>query len=206
MHKVLPLVMCFFTSFFSFSQQSDFLSLKKKDRTIKNYFKGAPIEFVHVNGYYISGIIERIYKDTLYVKQYDVRMAPTFWGTRTRDTMGHYDLRFHYKEISSIPKPEKSFEFVRNGTLFMIAGGGYAFLHTFNSLIQKTQIDRSTPHLTRSAFSFGPKCCAALKTCVCISTIMIAFKFNQFYRFLFERPVMNSPWLEFYINYLRTFF
>ncbi len=144
MHKVLPLVMCFFTSFFSFSQQSDFLSLKKKDRTIKNYFKGAPIEFVHVNGYYISGIIERIYKDTLYVKQYDVRMAPTFWGTRTRDTMGHYDLRFHYKEISSIPKPEKSFEFVRNGTLFMIAGGGYAFLHTFNSLIQKTQIDPAT--------------------------------------------------------------
>jgi len=140
-HKALLLVSCSFISFFSFSQQSDFLSLRKKDRTIKNYFKGAPIEFIHVNGSYVSGTIERIYKDTLYVKQYDVRMAPTFWGTRIQDTIGHYDLRFHYKEIAAIPKPGKSFEFVRNGTLFMIVGGGYAFLHTFNALIQKTKID-----------------------------------------------------------------
>ncbi|HEX5025030.1 MAG TPA: hypothetical protein VFV68_07145 [Agriterribacter sp.] len=141
MHKALLLVTCFFTSSFSFSQQSDFLSFRKKDRTIKNYFKGAPIEFVHINGSYVSGTIERIYKDTLYIKQYDVRMAPTPWGTRTPDTIGHYDLRFYYKEIAAIPKPGRAFEFVRNGTLFMIAGGGYAFLHTFNALIQKTKID-----------------------------------------------------------------
>lgn len=71
---------------------------------------------------------------------YDVRMSPTYWGTRTPDTIARYDLRFHYKEIAAIPKPGKSFEFVRNGTLFMIGGGGYAFLHTFNGLIQKKEI------------------------------------------------------------------
>ena len=144
MRKLILLLPCFFFSLFSFSQQNDFLSFRKKDRTIKTYFKGMPIEFIHVNGSAVNGVIEKIYNDTLYMTQYDVRMSPTLWGTSVRDTIGHYDLRFHYIEIAAIPRPAKAFEFIRNGTLFMIGGGGYAFLHTFNGLIQKRKIYPST--------------------------------------------------------------
>lgn len=75
---------------------------------------------------------------------YDIRMAPTPWGTRFSDTVSRYDLRYHIHDIAAIPKPEKSFEFIRNGDLFMIGGIGYAFLHTFNGLIQKRKIEPAT--------------------------------------------------------------
>lgn len=103
-----------------------------------------PIEFLNENGSGISGIINRIYRDTIYITMYDMRMMPTPWGTRSQDTVGRYDLRFNYKEIAAIPKESKGFEFIRNGTLFMVGGIGYAFLHTFNGLIQKKKIEPST--------------------------------------------------------------
>ncbi|MBX3254963.1 MAG: hypothetical protein KF862_12545 [Chitinophagaceae bacterium] len=143
MHKTLLLFLYIAFSCRGYTQQSDFISLKKKGYTVKSYFKGAPFEFVHSNGSTVSGVIERIYNDTVFMVLYDVRMSPTFWGTTTPDTIAKYDLRFHYKEIAAIPKPDKGFEFVRNGTLLMIGGGGYAFLHTFNGLIQKKEIKPS---------------------------------------------------------------
>ncbi|HTN05205.1 hypothetical protein [Agriterribacter sp.] len=155
MCKPLLLLACLFLSFYSFSQQNDFLSFRKKDRTIKSYFKGMPIAFVHINGSGVNGIIERVYNDTIYIKQFDVRMLPTPWGTSVQDTVGHYDLRFHYNEIAAIPRPPKAFEFVRNGTLFMIGGGGYAFLHTFNGLIQKETVYPSTLLISGGVAALG---------------------------------------------------
>lgn len=155
MCKILLLPACFFLFVPAFSQQSDFLSLKKGDRTIETYFKGMPVAFIHLNGSAVNGVIENIHNDTVYIIQYDVRMSPTPWGTRVRDTIGHYDLRFHYKEIAAIPKPPAAFEFIRNGTLFMIGGGGYGFLHTFNGLIQKRKIYPSTLAISGGVAALG---------------------------------------------------
>lgn len=146
MHTIirLALIALLFIPVTIAAQQSDFISLKKKDRTIKSYFKGSSFEFIHRNGTGIGGYIDRIYKDTLYMYAYDIRMTPTPWGTRLADTVGKINLKFELHEIAAIPKSRKGFEFVRNGTLFMIGGVGYAFLHTFNGLIQKAKIHPST--------------------------------------------------------------
>lgn len=127
-----------------YAQQSDFISLQKKGRSIKSYFKGSAFEFVHINGSAVSGYIDRIYRDTLFMYVYDIRMTPNPWGTRFADTIGKVNLRFGLNEVAAIPRPGQGFEFIRNGTLFMIGGGGYAFLHTFNGLIQKRKIYPST--------------------------------------------------------------
>ena len=155
MCKPAMLILSLLFTLNSFGQQSDFLSFRKKDRTIKSYFKGMPITFVHINGSEVNGIIEKVYNDTIYIKQYDVRMFSTPWGTRVEDTLSSYDLRFHYKEIAAIPRPPKAFEFVRNGTLFMIGGGGYAFLHTFNGLVQKKKIYPSTLLISGGVAALG---------------------------------------------------
>lgn len=146
MHIIIRLtfIVLLFISFGAFAQQSDFISLQKKGRTIKSFFKGSAFEFVHINGSGISGYIDRIYKDTIFMYAYDIRMTPNPWGTRFADTVGKISLRYALNEIAAIPKPGKGFEFIRNGTLFMIGGGGYAFLHTFNGLIQKKKIYPST--------------------------------------------------------------
>lgn len=146
MHTIIRLtfIALFFIPAAIAAQQSDFISLKKKDRTIKSYFKGSAFEFIHINGSGVSGYIDRIYKDTLFMHAYDIRMTPNPWGTRFADTVGSISLRFALNEIAAIPKPAKSFEYIRNGTIFMIGGGGYAFLHIFNGLIQKSKIHPST--------------------------------------------------------------
>lgn len=125
-------------------QPSDFFSLKKGSRTIRHYFAGSFIEFIHRNGNSIYGNITQVRNDSFYITQYDVRMLPNPWGTRTADTVASYMLRFHYEEIAAIPKPEKSLEFIRNGSLLMIGGTAYAFLHTTNGLIFKKKIYPTT--------------------------------------------------------------
>lgn len=126
------------------AQQSDFFSLKKNNRTIRHYFAGSFIEFIHRNGTAVYGNITLVQNDSFYITQYDVRMLPNPWGTRTADTVASYMMRFHMEEIAAIPKPEKGFEFIRNGTLLMVGGSTYAFLHTTNGLIFKKKIYPST--------------------------------------------------------------
>jgi len=155
MIRLLFSFLCLSIFFKGFSQQSDFLSLRKNGRTIKNYFTGSEFNFIHESGSPISGIIEKIYKDTIYMYQYDIRMSPTPWGTRFADTIGKYHLKYSFKEITAIPKPHKAFEFIRNGTIFMIGGVGYAALHTINGLIQKDKIDPQTLIISGSVALVG---------------------------------------------------
>lgn len=143
MLRLLIVFIFFFSGYYAFSQQSDFISFKKKGRTVTNYFKGTFIEFIHTNGSYVQGVINRINNDTLFMVFNEVRMLPTYWGTVVPDTMARYDMRFHYKEIAAIPKPQKGFEYVKDGTLLKIAGIGYGSLHAINALIVRDQEDRS---------------------------------------------------------------
>ncbi|PWT96045.1 MAG: hypothetical protein C5B52_16665 [Bacteroidetes bacterium] len=138
------ILLCIFTILllnYCEAQTSDFLVLKKNGTTIKTYMKGSAIDFIHKNGSRIAGTITKIVNDSIYLMWYDVRMATTYWGTQVQDTVTKNEMRFHYNEIGAFPRPSQSFEFVRNGDLFMIAGVGYAFLHTVNGLIQHTEIN-----------------------------------------------------------------
>lgn len=141
LHKlVLSLCICSFCCV-SFAQPGDFISFRKKNRTIKNFYQGSFLEFIHKNGSYVSGTVQRVRHDTIFMIQHDIRMMPNRWGTQSPDTLGSYSLQFHYREIAAFPKPAAGFEFIRNGTLFMIGGTGYAFLHSVNGIIQKDKIE-----------------------------------------------------------------
>lgn len=155
MHKLKLTLACLFVYSIALGQQDDFISFGKRDRTLRTYFKGMPIAFIHRNGDFINGTIQKIQRDSIFIKQYDIRMMPTPWGTASKDTISYYDLRFHYKEIAAFPRPPRSFEFVRNGTFFMITGGGYTFLHTFNGLIQKHPLDGATLAISGGVAALG---------------------------------------------------
>lgn len=148
------LALCLFGHIVS-AQQSDFLSLRRKGRTMKTFVPGSPIEFITRSGNYITGTVKRIINDSIYITQYDVRMRATYWGTGVKDTITKYDLRFNYKDISAIPRPPKSFEFIRNGLLPMIGGLGYGGLHTINSWIQKDAPQSQTLYLCAGVAATG---------------------------------------------------
>jgi len=133
-----PFLLFFLSHFFCllvFSQASDFIVVKKHDRTVKSYFPGLPI-VLQTNSYsWVNGWITAIRHDSIFVKQYDVRQVPTIWGTTMTDTAGSYLVGVHYNEIQRIEFNEKGgggFSFVTNGTIFMIGGLGYAVLNVVN--------------------------------------------------------------------------
>jgi hypothetical protein len=122
---------------FSFSiqaQVSDFITVKKRNnRTLKTFFPGSSISFETVYGNFISGIVESIRHDSLFVKMYDIRTVPTQFGVTRVDTFGSYNLGYHYKDIAKVDIGKKeSFVFIKNGTIFMIGGLGYALLNVVN--------------------------------------------------------------------------
>jgi hypothetical protein len=155
MRSIFLLIAVVCLSLECFSQTSDFLVLKKNGRTVKTYMKGSYIEFIHKNGSGIAGMVDRIYRDSISITWFDVRMAVTYWGTQVADTVSRNQLRFHYHEIAAIPRPAKSFEFIRNGDLFMITGLGYAFLHTFNGIIQKTFVSPTVVGISLGVATLG---------------------------------------------------
>jgi hypothetical protein len=141
MKKLLLILLLSFVFFECHPQSSDILLLKKKNgRTEKSYFSGSFIYFIDKSGREMSGTIKKIERDTLFIQYFDVRRAYNRWGTSVADTVTAYLFRYHYNEIQSIPKSTTAFEFVRDGTIFMIGGVGYAALHLINSAIQHEEV------------------------------------------------------------------
>jgi hypothetical protein len=141
MKKLLLILIFAFTIAKCHPQSSDILVLKKSNgRTVKSYFSGSFIYFIDKNGREMSGNIKRIERDTIFIQYFDVRRAYNRWGTSISDTLTTYLFRYHYNEIKSIPKSTTAFEFVRDGTIFIIGGVGYAALHLINSAIQHEEV------------------------------------------------------------------
>ena len=113
------------------SQPSDFIVIKKDQRTVKSFFAGSNISFETDRGYY-SGQIKSIKKDSLFINQYDIRQLPTSLGVYVLDTVATYRLAFNYKEIIKVGKQKRrGFDWsssggslLGGGTLITLAGLG----------------------------------------------------------------------------------
>jgi len=118
----------------SYSQASDFLSVRKRNnRTLKTYFPGSAISLQSVYGNFHSGIIENIHHDSVFIRQYDVRAIPNQWGVSQVDTLGSYLIALHYKDIETVSfSKRKPFGFITNGSMLMIGGLGYIGLNLIN--------------------------------------------------------------------------
>jgi hypothetical protein len=117
-----------------FSQASDFISVRKKNnRTLKTYFPGSAISCKTVTGNFMEGIIREVRNDSLFIQAFDVRSVPNMWGVFSVDTLGSYYIPLHYRDIEQVFFDKRnSFGFVKNGSLFMIGGIGYAALNLIN--------------------------------------------------------------------------
>jgi hypothetical protein len=105
-----------------FSQPSDFIVLKKGQRTIKSFFAGSIIGFVTEKGSY-SGKITSVKKDSLFIEEYDIRQIPTNLGVYMLDTVAIYRLGFNYKDVIKIENQKRrGFNWANSGGSLL--GGG----------------------------------------------------------------------------------
>ena len=82
----------------------------------------------------VSAYIDRIQNDSLFLKQYDVKMVPNYFGTYAPDTVAVYDLNFSVKNIGGFPAKPRKFAFLTNGTLLMVGGGAYLLVNMVNTI------------------------------------------------------------------------
>jgi hypothetical protein len=105
------------------AQSSDFIILKKNNKTVQTFYSGSDIAFTSSSGAYVQGRINSIQHDTIYVQEFVVRQLPTTFGTYINDTAGSYHYKFHYQEIGSLGSPpKKGFDMQSSGAALL--GGG----------------------------------------------------------------------------------
>lgn len=137
--RQLLLLKLVFLSCCVYAQPSDFIALKKKGRTIQSYYTGTHIEFITSSGAYRNALINRIYGDTLYLQEFEVRLLPTTFGTYIRDTVGSYRFKYHHNQIASLgPKKQKfnwsgSGSSLMGGGLLLMVGSGVVYLADRNN-------------------------------------------------------------------------
>jgi hypothetical protein len=107
----------------AFAQPSDFIILKKKNRTIHSYYAGTQIQFVATSGAYRDALINRITNDTLYLQEFLIRNIPTQLGFYITDTAGSFRYAYHYNQIGTIGKEEKKGFNVRGSGAALLGGG-----------------------------------------------------------------------------------
>ena len=113
----------------------DFITVKKRNGiTVKTFFAGSPIIFETIYGDYVSGTIEVLRNDSLFIRFYDTRKYNTVIGSVIIDTVTSFLARYHYKEISRVNISRRGSPFAPIiGKLLMIGGGGYILLNLANN-------------------------------------------------------------------------
>lgn len=127
------------------AQGSDIILVKKgANKTVARLVPGRPVSLSEKSGASIDGNVDRIDRDTLYVRQYDIRRRPTQWGTSVADTVSTWTVAVHYRDIVTLQKTSESLALFRNGMIPLVAGTGYSLLHLVNAGLQKEPVDGRT--------------------------------------------------------------
>ena len=155
MRKLLLVILLF--SFHFAHSQSDFLVLKKKDRTIQTFMPGFTITFQLNNHQWLQGIIKKIERDSIFIREVKIQPVYGAWGFAGYDTGILSLLKFHVNDIIAFPAPEKPFAFITNGLFFQIGAAGYAGLNIINGISRKEKIfdNKNSVRLGIASVIFG---------------------------------------------------
>lgn len=103
-------------------QGSDFILLKKKNKTVKIFYKSNNIEFVTTGGAYRNALINDIKNDSIYLQEFLIQRSLTTFGTFVIDTLGSFRYKYHYNEIYHFGRENKKFNVAGSGATLL--GGG----------------------------------------------------------------------------------
>ncbi len=154
MKTTVLLITVLFGSLLSYSQQSDFIVLKKRNnRTIKTFYSGSFISAETHNEFRINGFISDIRNDSIYIRQEETRLQGTEFGSQL-DTI-KFTIGIDYREIKRFNYTKnfkwggkKGFVEVALPKIMMIGGVGYILLETVNTIYRKESFNDDGKLLT----------------------------------------------------------
>lgn len=123
MKLFLPVLLFIVFAADCFSQASDFLILKRKNKTAETYFAGSNISFVTKTRAAYDVLINSIQHDTLYIQEFITQRGLTVFGTIVTDTIGSHHYAINYHDISIVGKYKKEhFNWTGSGAALLSGG------------------------------------------------------------------------------------
>jgi hypothetical protein len=140
MKQILLFISFLFVANLLYSQQSDFIVLKKKNnRTLRTYYPGAFISAVTVSDFPINGFIMAIRNDSLIIRQEERKLMQTEFGMAL-DTFV-YIIAVDYRQIKQFNYTraytwggKRGFVQVALPKIMILGGGGFVVLETVNTI------------------------------------------------------------------------
>lgn len=147
MKQILLFILFLFAANLIYSQQSDFIVLKKKNnRTLRTYYPGAFISALTVSDFPINGFITAIRNDSLIIRQEERKLMQTDFGMEL-DTLV-YTIAVDYRQIKQWNYThaytwggKRGFVQVALPKIMMIGGAGFVVLETVNTLYRGESFD-----------------------------------------------------------------
>jgi hypothetical protein len=102
MRNLLILLIAFFMAKGCYAQ-SDFLILKKNQKTVKSFYPGTQMKFYTSNNYH-EGSVTSIERDSVFLIYYDVRQVMTTLGVYKHDTLSTNPFAVDYRDITTFKK------------------------------------------------------------------------------------------------------
>lgn len=140
-------------SFTCGAQSSDFIILKKGNKTIRNIYAGTNLKFVTTNGAYRDGLVTAIHNDSIYLQEFLVRRLPTIYGSYINDTAGSFRYTYHYNQVGGFGKKAKK-GFNVSGSGDALLGGGI-LLTLASGVSYIADKDKFSPELLGAALALG---------------------------------------------------
>lgn len=135
------------------AQYSDFLLLKKNNKTIKSFYSGVNIELITKSGVYKNGTINKIQNDSIFLQEFLVNRSMTSMGFYVIDTLGSFHYSYHYKDILSIIKKSKdNFDWSASGAALL---GGGMLLTVASGIVYLADRDKFSPQLLVAGAGLG---------------------------------------------------
>ena len=131
----------------TFSQQTDFIVLKKRNnRTVRTYYPGAFLSATTWNGFEVNGYIKFIRNDSIILVQEEKRLVSTGFGVEL-DTV-YFTVGLDYREIKRWHytgdyywRNKRGFVQIYLPKIMMIGGTGYVLLELINSAYRKESLN-----------------------------------------------------------------
>lgn len=135
------------------AQPSDFIILKKNNRTIKTFYAGTNIQFTASNGAYRDAFITSIKTDTIYLQEFYIQRIPTTYGGFIVDTVGSFRYAYHYNQVKYFGKQaNKGFNVSGSGAALF---GGGVLLTLASGVSYLANKEKFSPQLLVAAASLG---------------------------------------------------
>lgn len=149
MKQILLLILFVFTSSLVFSQQSDFIVLKKKNnRTLRTYYPGAFISAVTYSGFEINGYIIAIRNDSLIIRQEERRLMEAKYGMGTEVDTLVFTFGLEYSQIKQWNYQraytwggKRGFVQIYVPKIMMLGGAGFVVLELINTAYRGESLD-----------------------------------------------------------------